>query len=85
MPGRMERLARDVLTSPLRITVGEVGAANEDINQVMRWICCRGPLLQGLRPAEFDVRLFCQPGSDRAIAFHEPWRGYRLTLVRYRA
>lgn len=37
MPGRMERLARDVLTSPLRITVGEVGAANEDINQVIVW------------------------------------------------
>ena len=34
MPGRMERLARDALTSPLRISVGEIGAANEDIKQV---------------------------------------------------
>ena len=33
MSGRMERLARDALTSPLRISVGEVGAANEDIKQ----------------------------------------------------
>ncbi|KAK9816276.1 hypothetical protein WJX74_010687 [Apatococcus lobatus] len=35
MPRRMERLARDILISPLRITVGEVGTANEDIHQVV--------------------------------------------------
>lgn len=33
MPRRVERLAADALTSPIRITVGEVGAANEDIKQ----------------------------------------------------
>lgn len=35
MPRRVERLAADALTSPIRITVGEVGAANEDIKQVV--------------------------------------------------
>jgi hypothetical protein len=33
MPTRVERLVRDALTSPVRITVGEVGAANEDVRQ----------------------------------------------------
>lgn len=35
MPPRVERLARDALSSPIRITVGEVGAANEDICQLV--------------------------------------------------
>ncbi|KAK9828689.1 hypothetical protein WJX72_001532 [[Myrmecia] bisecta] len=35
MPNKVERLVRDALTSPVRITVGEVGAANEDIRQVV--------------------------------------------------
>lgn len=34
MPRKVERLAGDALTSPVRITVGEVGGANEDIKQV---------------------------------------------------
>ncbi|CAI5477113.1 unnamed protein product [Closterium sp. Yama58-4] len=33
MPRRIERLARDILTHPVRITVGEVGAANADVRQ----------------------------------------------------
>ena len=33
MPGKVERLVRDALTAPVRVTVGEVGAANEDIKQ----------------------------------------------------
>ncbi|EFN57854.1 hypothetical protein CHLNCDRAFT_6836, partial [Chlorella variabilis] len=35
MPRKVERLAGDALTSPVRITVGEVGGANEDIKQVV--------------------------------------------------
>eukprot|EP00891_Asterochloris_glomerata_P004743 jgi/Astpho2/4743/gw1.00067.63.1_t len=35
MPQKVDRLVRDALTSPVRITVGEVGAANEDIRQVV--------------------------------------------------
>jgi ATP-dependent RNA helicase DDX42 len=35
MPNKVERLVQDALTSPIRITVGEVGAANDDIRQVM--------------------------------------------------
>ena len=34
MPTKVERLVRDALTSPVRISVGEIGAANEDIKQV---------------------------------------------------
>ena len=33
MPRRIENLARDILTRPLRITVGNIGAANADITQ----------------------------------------------------
>ncbi len=33
MPTKVERLVRDALTSPVRVSVGEVGAANEDIKQ----------------------------------------------------
>jgi len=34
MPTKVERLVRDALTSPVRVSVGEIGAANEDIKQV---------------------------------------------------
>ena len=34
MPNKVERLVRDALTSPVRVTVGEAGVANEDITQV---------------------------------------------------
>ncbi len=33
MPNKVERLVQDALTSPVRITVGEIGAANDDIKQ----------------------------------------------------
>lgn len=36
MSRKVERLASDALTSPIRITVGETGTANEDISQVGR-------------------------------------------------
>ncbi|ERN02145.1 hypothetical protein AMTR_s00045p00182070 [Amborella trichopoda] len=35
MPRKVERLAREILTDPVRVTVGEVGMANEDISQVV--------------------------------------------------
>ena len=31
----LERLARDVLTEPVRVTIGEAGDANEDVTQVV--------------------------------------------------
>ena len=34
MPTKVDNLVRDCLTTPVRITVGEVGAANQDIRQV---------------------------------------------------
>ncbi|KAB2068641.1 hypothetical protein ES319_A08G045600v1 [Gossypium barbadense] len=33
MPRKVEKLAREVLSDPIRVTVGEVGTANEDITQ----------------------------------------------------
>ncbi|XP_059437229.1 DEAD-box ATP-dependent RNA helicase 24 [Corylus avellana] len=38
MPRKVEKLAREILTDPVRITVGEVGMANEDITQVVHVI-----------------------------------------------
>ncbi|KAJ7973071.1 DEAD-box ATP-dependent RNA helicase [Quillaja saponaria] len=38
MPHRVEKLAREILTDPVRVTVGEVGMANEDITQVVQVI-----------------------------------------------
>ncbi|CAI9300337.1 unnamed protein product [Lactuca saligna] len=33
MPRRIEKLAREILSDPVRVTVGEIGMANEDITQ----------------------------------------------------
>ncbi|KAK8635614.1 hypothetical protein V6N13_004343 [Hibiscus sabdariffa] len=33
MPRKVEKLAREILSDPIRVTVGEVGTANEDITQ----------------------------------------------------
>lgn len=38
MPRKVEKLAREILTDPVRVTVGEVGTANEDITQVVHVI-----------------------------------------------
>lgn len=38
MPRKVEKLAREILTDPVRVTVGEVGMANEDITQVVHVI-----------------------------------------------
>lgn len=35
MPNRVARLSRDVLLNPVRISVGRVGAANEDVKQIV--------------------------------------------------
>ncbi|BDA43593.1 probable ATP-dependent RNA helicase DDX42 [Coccomyxa sp. Obi] len=34
LPNKIDRLVQDALTSPVRVTVGEIGAANDDIRQV---------------------------------------------------
>ncbi|XP_043708851.1 DEAD-box ATP-dependent RNA helicase 24-like [Telopea speciosissima] len=38
MPHKVEKLAREILSDPVRVTVGEVGMANEDITQVVQVI-----------------------------------------------
>ncbi len=40
LPNKVDRLVQDALTSPVRVTVGEIGAANDDIRQVRR--LCHG-------------------------------------------
>ncbi|CAN7008234.1 hypothetical protein IGI04_010902 [Brassica rapa subsp. trilocularis] len=35
MPWKVEKLAREILSDPIRVTVGEAGMANEDITQVV--------------------------------------------------
>lgn len=34
MPRKVERLVTDALAGPVRVAVGELGAANEDVTQV---------------------------------------------------
>eukprot|EP01018_Ginkgo_biloba_P008927 Gb_12460 [translate_table: standard] len=38
MPRKVERLAREILSDPVRVTVGEIGMANEDITQIVNVI-----------------------------------------------
>lgn len=38
MPRKVEKLAREILSDPIRVTVGEVGMANEDITQLVHVI-----------------------------------------------
>lgn len=38
MPRKVEKLAREILSDPVRVSVGEVGMANEDITQVVQVI-----------------------------------------------
>lgn len=38
MPRKVESLAREILLDPVRVTVGEIGMANEDITQVVNVI-----------------------------------------------
>ncbi|KAI4329807.1 hypothetical protein MLD38_028152 [Melastoma candidum] len=38
MPRKVEKLAREILSDPVRVTVGEVGMANEDITQIVQVI-----------------------------------------------
>lgn len=42
MPRKVEKLAREILTDPIRVTVGEVGMANEDITQVVHVVPADG-------------------------------------------
>ncbi|KAK1317139.1 DEAD-box ATP-dependent RNA helicase 24 [Acorus calamus] len=57
MPRKVERLAREILTDPIRVTVGEVGMANEDITQVVHVIPSdaeKMPWLLGKLPSMID-------------------------------
>eukprot|EP00252_Welwitschia_mirabilis_P010211 TRINITY_DN23381_c0_g1_i1.p1 TRINITY_DN23381_c0_g1~~TRINITY_DN23381_c0_g1_i1.p1 ORF type:complete len:856 (+),score=165.40 TRINITY_DN23381_c0_g1_i1:380-2569(+) len=56
MPGKVERLAREVLLDPIRVTVG-AGAANEDVKQVVHVLPTdaeKMPLLLNMLPQMVD-------------------------------
>ena len=57
MPNKVENLVRDALTSPVRVTVGEVGAANEDIRQVCMWGGVGGKCMCGCGVVTFQYEL----------------------------
>ncbi|XP_024541622.1 DEAD-box ATP-dependent RNA helicase 24 [Selaginella moellendorffii] len=46
MPRRVETLAREVLSAPVRVTAGEVGRANEDVTQVAQIVATDADKLQ---------------------------------------
>lgn len=48
MPRKMERLAAEALTAPVRITVGTAGGANEDVRQVVEVVGDDGAKMQWL-------------------------------------
>ena len=57
MPRRAERLARDLLSLPVRLAVGPVGAANADITQhvvVLKEDAEKLPWLLNMLPARVD-------------------------------
>ncbi|ONL97298.1 DEAD-box ATP-dependent RNA helicase 24 [Zea mays] len=57
MPYKVERLAREILTDPIRVTVGQVGGANEDIKQVVNVLPSdveKMPWLLGKLPGMID-------------------------------
>ncbi|XP_072976138.1 DEAD-box ATP-dependent RNA helicase 24 [Typha angustifolia] len=69
MPYKVERLAREILTDPIRVTVGEVGRANEDITQVVNVIPSdaeKMPWLLGRLPGMIDDGDVLVFGSKKA-------------------
>ncbi len=72
MPTKVDNLVRDCLTTPVRITVGEVGAANQDIQQASS-VC-----LKQL------VRTLCSTELWHTVDFcfvHDVRNGFVLTLT----
>ena len=72
----LERLARDALSEPVRVTVGEVGEANDDVTQVVEvlpnadakwgWLVARLPTLPKRGPSSCSSPQRPNPRSSRA-------------------
>lgn len=64
---KIERLARDALTDPVRIIQGELGEANEDVTQIVlvmpagpaKWVWLTSKLVE-LLSGEFSVTNCCE-------------------------
>lgn len=70
---KIERLARDVLTDPVRIVQGELGEANEDVTQIVlvmpsppaKWVWLTSKLVELLSgkcllKKFFSVIIYCK-------------------------
>ena len=69
LPAKVDRLVRDALTSPVRITVGPGNAANEDIKQVP--LCLAGaPFVASSGPPAASLRWVCCCPSSPSIRAH---------------
>jgi len=60
MERRVERLCRDILIDPIRITIGTLGAANQDITQMVAVLAEDGQKWSWLAPKLGD---FSQQGA----------------------
>ncbi|KAG6512858.1 hypothetical protein ZIOFF_030992 [Zingiber officinale] len=88
MPYKVERLAREILSDPGRITVGEVGTANEDITQVvnvipseaekMPWLLDKLPVIPD---GKFRAKRVARKGSGMCWIFM-PLRKLKREAVR---
>ncbi|CAA3008291.1 DEAD-box ATP-dependent RNA helicase 24 [Olea europaea subsp. europaea] len=88
MPHKVEKLAREILTDPVRITVGEVGMANEDITQVVQVILSdaeKMPWLLERLPAlidEGDVLVFAsKKNTVDEVESQLSQRGFRVAAL----
>ena len=69
LPTKVDRLVRDALTSPVRITVGQGNAANEDIKQVP--LCLAGTqVVASSRPPAASLRCFCCGARSWSVWAH---------------
>ncbi|KAJ6807699.1 DEAD-box ATP-dependent RNA helicase 24 [Iris pallida] len=88
MPYKVERLAREIISDPIRVTVGEVGMANEDITQVVSVIPSDAEkmpwLLQKLPGMidDGDVLVFAsKKGTVDEIENHLVQKGFKVAAL----
>ena len=70
LPNRIDRLVQDALTSPVRVTVGEIGAANDDIRQVWLLSLLWVKYLDGACPALCILPIMCPVGTSGPLLQH---------------
>ncbi|KAL8170352.1 hypothetical protein V2J09_022156 [Rumex salicifolius] len=88
MARKVEKLAREILSDPVRVTVGEVGTANEDITQIVHVIPSDAeklPWLLGKLPGmidEGDVLIFAsKKGTVDEIESQLAQKAFRVAAL----